>query len=337
MLYLLILSRYRAVGEDHTVQTEGFEIRLVTEITAIEHMVGSRSIDALVNPVPDKAASHTGMTVYLLPIFLEITQRITHTMGIFAGKHRTIIVLSHRNIQQMLPSGILRSLLVRTFGNTRIQILCLHTGIETAHDIHTGWVGLIKILLAQALRRLIRRLSTFIMHQSRWVEGMKPACHSCMIGTETALVAQAPEDDARMVLVSFCHSHGSVQKGGIPVGSRGERSTESVGLAICLVHHIDAGTIAQFIPAGNIRIMTGSDGIHVRLLHQPDIALHHLLGHHSCQLRIMLVPVHATQFDRFSVHHQLSVFYRNPSESDALLYLFHHTSLLVEKCQFQGI
>ena len=249
MLYLLILSRYRAVGEDHAVQTEGFKIRLITEITAIEHVVGSRSIDTLVNPVPDKAASHAGMTVYLLPIFLEITQRITHTMGIFTGKHRTIIVLSHRNIQQMFPSGILRSLLVRTFGNARIQILSLYTGIETAQDIHTVRVSLIKVLLVQALRWLIRRLSTFIMYQSRWVEGMKPACHGCMIGTETALVAQAPEDDARVVLVSLCHSHGSVQKGGIPVGSRGERTTESVGLAICLVHHIDAGAVAQLIPA----------------------------------------------------------------------------------------
>ena len=87
------------------------------------------------------------------------------------------------------------------------------------------------------------------MYQPRWVEGMKPACHGCMIGTETALVAQAPEDDARVVLVSLCHSHGSVQKGGIPVGSRGERTTESVSLAICLVHHIDAGAVAQLIPA----------------------------------------------------------------------------------------
>ena len=49
----------------------------------------------------------------------------------------------------------------------------------------------------------------------------------------------------------------------------------------------------QGIPLGHIRIVAGSHGIDVVLLHQPDVLRSSFARHHLAEVRIELVAVHA--------------------------------------------
>ena len=94
-----------------------------------------------------------------------------------------------------------------------------------------------------------------------------PTCHGQMCRAVAALVAQAPQDDAGVVLVALAHVDGPVQEGVRPQGVAGghhrivvQRRVEAVGLAVGLVHEVDAVLVAQLVPARGASIQPVDQG-----------------------------------------------------------------------------
>ena len=160
------------------------------------------------------------------------------------------------------------------------------------------------------------------MNGTRGVELMEPSRHGSMVRAIAALVAQAPEDNGRMVLVALGHADGTVEEGIGPVGSRSQRATESMRLAVGLVHHVHAHRVAQLIPAGTVRIVSQSDGIDVGLLHQLQVLLHQFLSHHACTIRVVLMAIDTTNLDGSAVDEQPAVGNLDGAETHLLGSLF---------------
>ena len=62
--------------------------------------------------------------------------------------------------------------------------------------------------------------SIFVMDGTTGVILLNPASHGSLVRAESCLVAQAPHNDAGMVLVSFHHANGTVQESVGPVRVR---------------------------------------------------------------------------------------------------------------------
>ena len=75
------------------------------------------------------------MAVYLVPIVFEVSQGISHGMGILTGEDRTVVVGLSGNTEQTFPTGIFGALHVVVL-HSRIEILTLHSGIEATYDIN---------------------------------------------------------------------------------------------------------------------------------------------------------------------------------------------------------
>src|SRR5574344_3055691 len=123
------------------------------------------------------------------------------------------------------------------------------------------WVCLRKCGFSLSGSSIIRSLCSFIMYKTGGVKLMEPSCHGSMIDAESALIAQPPEADAGMIFVALSHTLCAVEKSGTPFSIGGKGSPKSMGLAVSLIHHIDTGTVTEFIPTGMIGIVTGTYGI----------------------------------------------------------------------------
>ena len=165
------------------------------------------------------------------------------------------------------------------------------------------------------------------MNGTRGVELVEPSRHGSMVRAIAALVAQAPEDNRGMVLVALSHADGTVEEGISPVGGRSQRATESMGLAVGLVHHVHAHRVAQLIPTRTVRIVGQSDGIDVGLLHQLQVLLHQLLSHHACAIGVVLMAIDTTNLDGSAIDEQLSIGNLDGAETHLLGSLFDDSAI----------
>ena len=155
-LYFPIFRSRLTITHQQTVKAESFQIRLITEVSAVRHhnaAIRQFFINSLIYPVPDETAQHTGIAIYFIPIFFKVAQRISHRMGIFACHHRTVVIGTFRYFQQPFPTCIFRTFFVFSFCNARIQVFLFHTGIKTADHID-----------CLRIRIAIYSLRTFIMN-----------------------------------------------------------------------------------------------------------------------------------------------------------------------------
>ena len=265
-------------------------------------------------------------------------------MGILAGQHgaratvaahpRTAVASSAGNFQQSLPAGILGTLLVGAFGDAGVEIFLHHAGVETRDDIN----GL-RVTLGTRHVRLYRQrtLCTLVVYGACGVELVEPGRHGGMVGTIAALVAQAPENDAGVVLVALGHTDGTVQKGIGPVGCRSQRATQSVRLAVGFVHDVHAHGVAQLIPAWTVGIVAEAHGIDVGGFHQLQVFLHQLFSHHAGTVGVVLVAVDTANLDGLSVDEQLASLNADGAETNLLADLFDSLAMGVLQLQAEGI
>ena len=91
-LYFISLGRIRTVGEYNTIRAEVAVIRSIAEISSEGHIiigtVRSRHLNTLIYPIPDKTADKCRITFISLPIFLKVSNCISHCMGILTDYMR---------------------------------------------------------------------------------------------------------------------------------------------------------------------------------------------------------------------------------------------------------
>ena len=138
LLHLKILGSRFAVGRYDALYAECLQVRNIAEVAAVCHhqlAVAAAFEDSFVRPFPDEAAEHALMAVYLVPIVFEVSQGISHGMGILTGEDRTVVVGLSGNTEQSFPTGIFRTFHVVVL-HSRIEILTLHSWIEATYDIN---------------------------------------------------------------------------------------------------------------------------------------------------------------------------------------------------------
>ena len=92
----------------------------------------------------------------------------------------------------------------------------------------------------------------------------------------SALVAEAPEDDGRIVAVAYHHADGAVDVLRFP-GSDGRDAgvavvvPAAVTFHIGLVHDVESVVVEDGVHLGLARIMARAYGVHVGLLHHGHI------------------------------------------------------------------
>ena len=81
--------------------------------------------------------------------------------------------------------------------------------------------------------------------------------------------------------------------------------TVAVGLDIRFIKDVEAVFVGQFIPLGHVRIMAGSNGVDVVLLHQLDVLDHHFARDHLAGIGIEFVPIHSLDHQLLAVEQNL--------------------------------
>ena len=175
------------------------------------------------------------------------------------------------------------------------------------------------------------------MHRTRGVKFVKPGRHRRLVRTIATLVAQTPENNGRMILVTLSHSDSPIEKGVTPIRRRSQRASQTMRLTIGLIHHIHAHRIAELIPAWTIGIVSQSHGIDMGSLHQSEVLKHTLLRHHTSRIRVVLVTIDTTNFYGFVIDEQLSALDADITEADLLGNAFDSFPVEVLELQFQRI
>ena len=129
----------------------------------------------------------------------------------------------------------------------------------------------------------------FKLHETSLVVFLQPTILFMKHLTISTLVAHRPPYDTWMIAVTIEHTMNSVTMSWRPflAISRmrygiGEIDTtaHSVGLDICLIHHIDAILITEIEPFWTIRIMAATHGIDVQLTQAAQIIHHNFVALH---------------------------------------------------------
>ena len=122
----------------------------------------------------------------------------------------------------------------------------------------------------------------------------------------SALVAVAPEEDGRMVLVALDHVH--VAPHHRHAEHRVRRAVRiAVRLVVRLVHERYAVEVAEVVPVVVLRIVRVPDEIAVRALEKLDVLLLALVRTVVAEHRVRLVAVRAVQLHLLSVQAVASV------------------------------
>lgn len=118
---------------------------------------------------------------------------------------------------------------------------------------------------------------TFVLHRPGRVIGLDPVVGLFKIDSVACFVTETPNDDTRMITVSEDHSGYPVEMGCFVCRVFGKRClfvTHTVRFDIRLVDDVQTISVAEFIPARIVRIVTGPYSINVQPLHDLYIANH---------------------------------------------------------------
>ena len=110
-----------------------------------------------------------------------------------------------------------------------------------------------------------------------------------------------------------------------------------MSLKVSLIHDIETVLVTQVIYIRIIRIVTGSDGVEVELLHKPYIRLHLLTGHALSAILAMVMTVHSVKRHRNAVHEELLAAYLNFTETDLCASRLNQRALCIIQRQNERI
>ncbi|MCY1223536.1 hypothetical protein D9M72_356650 [compost metagenome] len=87
-------------------------------------------------------------------------------------------------------------------------------------------------------------------------------------------------------------------------------------LKVAFKDHVEAKLVRQRQEVRVRRIVRGPDGVDVVLLHQPELTLHDIPGHHAAELGMVFVAVDASEQDPLAVHLELGILDTDGAEAE---------------------
>ena len=301
------------VGEDQSVAGELVIARTVAEVSAIAQTGGAvrlGGIDRLVDEVPDEAALIVRVALQCR-VFVQIADRVAHCVHVLAGDVRLLRIV--------------------------LEIFLNHIGML----VHAGFdVG--NVVVVAVLRHAL------VVHGAVRIDVVHVLVHGTEHIAGVGLVAERPNDHARVVVVAAHHAVDTVDAGAFPMclaswnrGFGGDhvagQAPAAMGFEIGLIDQVDAVLVAQIVPTFLVRIVRGADGVDVVTLAENHIIDHVLLGDGTAALGVELVTVRALEHDALAVKGHDAVFDAEATEADLLNGGFDDVAGLVDDVDFKFV
>ncbi|CCJ95511.1 hypothetical protein BN131_3184 [Cronobacter malonaticus 681] len=138
---------------------------------------------------------------------------------------------------------------------------------------------------------------------------LDPVIERGVVRAVARLIAERPDNNARVVTVAFHHARDALAVGAKPhrIVRKTAHRLHAVGFNVGFIHHVQPVAAAQLIPARLVGVVRTAHGVKVVLLHQQDILHHRRLVHRLAFFRVMLVTVNAADQQRLAVKRQQTV------------------------------
>ena len=271
--HLLHLRALAAVAVDDAVAAEVAVVRVLTEVAAVGVARLPEAVlraHGLVDEVPDEPALEERLLVGVVGVLVQRAGGVAHRVRVLAEDVRLVPVL--RKVRADLRRG----------------------DVHRAHDVALLREG------GNAVRALV-------VHQARVVEGAEQVAHRLNDPAAGGLVAAAPHQHARVILVALIGGVHAVEQDVEPVHPvAGQRVVlrlvplehlipDAMGLHIVLVDDVQAQLVAQGVERAVVGIVAGADGIDVVALHRQQVAADHLRACGAAELGAVVVPVDALE------------------------------------------
>ena len=235
------------------------------------HRLQYLAVQALVNEIPVETTLEDRILAYQIPVFLQVTTRITHGMVVLTldERHRTVRVL-------------------------RILFTSAYRIVHRAEDIGT---------LASA--------SLLILNRTALVLALDPLVSLQEVIAHHSLITHTPGYDTRMievhgniVLVALQNLLGKHRL----LGSCIIAILETMTLLVSLSYYIDSILIAELVPAWIIRIVASTESVDIQALHNLNVLNHALHAQYITSIRVNLMTVGTLDKHRLTVDKELLLF-----------------------------
>ncbi len=241
------------------------------------------------------------------------TVGIAHGMGIFAQDERFLPML----LQERPHAG--------------------HRGIHLA--FHIG--GIIVAAVVE---------DAFVMHQPGVIQLPEALTHGEGHLAADGFVADAPNQDAGMVLVPVIGGIDAIQHGGKPIltiprqgkiqllpGIDKDFIPHAVAFQIVFCNEINAQLIAKLIQSTVIRIMAGAQRIDVVPLHGQQIPADHFRFDRPARLSAEVMPIHALEHDALTIQAHDAILHFKAAEAHLLTCHLAYLALSVFHGNIQAV
>ena len=285
-VYRLHFQPHRLHGQivrHHAVHAH--ELRLIRLRDRLKEVpaVARRVVGApqrLVLKVPYEPALKTRVFLRQLAEARKPAAAVQNLIRVFAQNHRPVVLRVGKQLQNRLARGIHRAANVRNRA--------------------AGVAGL-------------------VLNRPRRVVIPQPRRHRRVMRPQPALVAQRPDEDARVILVRLRHAPRALKIRLRPLGIVGQHAPHAVRLKVRLAHDHQPVLVAQVVKRRIVRVVAAAHGVHAQLLHQKDFLFHLLARDRAPAVHRVLVPVHAAHDHAPPVQLQNAVLNRDRAEAEAHL------------------
>ena len=164
---------------------------------------------------------------------------------------------------------------------------------------------------------------TLVLHGARVVQGLDGMVCLLEVVAVSALVAHAPEDDGRMILLHLHVADVALHDGLAEVGVLCQACAvvaHAVALEVGLGADIDAVLVAKVVEIRVAGIVAGTHGIDVQFLHDADILQHPLAADDIAAVGVHLMAVGTLDEDGLAVEQDLCILDFYVAEAHALAY-----------------
>ena len=178
-----------------------------------------------------------------------------------------------------------------------------------------------------------------VLHGTGAVLALQPVVGGLVADTVARLVAQRPDNDARVVLVTLVHIADTRHRSLLEVSTLRQRLLSvalRVRLGVGLVDDVEAVVVAQTVQFRRVRVVARAYRVDVVGFHQQDVFLDPLVGH-VARLRVVLVAVHPTDGHRHPIYLQQTVFYADVAETDVHRHIIEGIALVILQDYPKGI
>mmetsp|Transcript_19521 Transcript_19521/g.73893 ORF Transcript_19521/g.73893 Transcript_19521/m.73893 type:complete len:791 (-) Transcript_19521:1280-3652(-) len=271
---------------------------------------------ALVDQIPDETTLHTLVAFASVtrpdevPVDVEPPSGVAHGVAVLAENDGTLSL--------PLDGAVLAVLLGGDGSNLRGAVV--HGADHVGHD------GLPAVPFKHGAVAV--DCTVLVLDRERGARS-EPLEGRLGVRAVAALVAQAQERDAGVVLGAFVHGGDATDDLVLPQRiAHGEaRHTgqhEAVRLAVRFVQHQQAVLVAELIPPTIVGIVAGAHRGEVVLLEEHDVPAHRLFRHQLAGVGIMLVSVDACHHDGAAIQLQHPVLDGHLAESNAAAFHVIH-------------